>query len=111
MFPVMNAVKTFPRPRKLIASTEPDESVSPSSSKLRIPAWLLWPSTLPKDVVRDSVLMRSIPFSLNGGLRTADRVHGDVPRPLPLLLDAALRVEIADVAALGARGRVDRAID
>jgi hypothetical protein len=36
MFPVMKAVKIFPSARKLIASTAPDESVNPLSSRVRI---------------------------------------------------------------------------
>src|SRR5215218_1672502 len=34
-FPVMKAVKTFPRPRKLMASTAPDETVNAISNRLR----------------------------------------------------------------------------
>jgi hypothetical protein len=34
MFPVINAVKIFPRARKLIASTAPEETVSALSSHL-----------------------------------------------------------------------------
>ncbi len=37
MFPVMNAVKTLPRARKLTASTAPDETVSMKRSQSRIP--------------------------------------------------------------------------
>ena len=36
MFPVIKAANTFPRTKKLIASTAPDATVSPLSSKSRI---------------------------------------------------------------------------
>src|SRR3954466_3927488 len=63
IFPVINAVKIFPKARKLIASTAPDESVSAASSQLRILTWLSWRSTIPTGVVK--VLMRSIPRCLS----------------------------------------------
>ena len=58
--PVMNAVKTFPNPRKLIESIAPDETVRPSRSQLRTPTWLIWRSILPAVVV--TVLISLIPF-------------------------------------------------
>jgi len=60
-FPVMNAVKTFPNPRKLIESIAPDEKVRPSRSQLRTPSWLIWRSILPV-VVATTVLISLIPF-------------------------------------------------
>src|SRR5262249_43278469 len=60
--PVINAVKTFPRARKLIASTAPDETVSAASSQLRILTSVTWRLTLSTCVVTviDSVLIRLI---------------------------------------------------
>src|SRR6267142_32464 len=52
-FPVMNAVKTFPNPRKLIESIAPDENVRASRSRLRTPSWLTWRSLL---LLRDTAL-------------------------------------------------------
>src|SRR6266545_5053182 len=57
MFPVINAVKTFPRARKLIASTAPDETVSASSSQLRTLTSLIWRSTVATGDVTDLVLI------------------------------------------------------
>ena len=49
--PVTKAVKTFPKARKLTASTAPDETVSASSNLLRTSTSLIWRSTFPTAVV------------------------------------------------------------
>src|SRR5215470_6558226 len=104
-FPVMNAVKTFPNPRKLIESIAPDERVRASKSPLRTPTLLTRRSILPVVVVM--LLISLIPFSL----LLLFGYTCSTATPLLPFRDTALRVQIREVAALSACRRIDDAVD